>query len=196
MDSMDEQSARRSWWEWNELRAERRRQLADDLSRQDARLRTFRRQAASYVQDDLQVAQDRSRAMTRVRLAHIFRVPGTPLSEDAALLRKRTLHQAETDPGHLDMSIWDSSAADELQQALQHEAGCGTTRCVAGWALYFFGDPVKQGEDSSETEARAVKALELTAAEYLGSPRERPLFLSPADNAIARLRQITETPAA
>lgn len=111
----------------------------------------------------------------------VFRPDGVPISEEAALLRKRVLRQVEDDPARFDMSTWDS--------ALLGEPECGSTRCRAGWALHLSGDPVRHGEEPVDIERRAIAALELTCAEFYGSGFPYPLFFQPEHLAVSRFRE-------
>lgn len=119
-----------------------------------------------------------------------FRRPGTPLTEDQLLLRKRVLHAIESDPGQFSMRWWDT-----VSLGIQY--GCGTSRCLAGWALHLAGAPASRPEGSSSVERRAVLALGLTHDEFWGRPREfsgSGLFYAGDAEALARLREITEHP--
>lgn len=87
-----------------------------------------------------------------------FRDAGTPLSEDQALMRKRVLHQAVTEPETFDMAYYEA------------ERGCGTTRCIAGWAVYFERGWVHANDrwDPDGLKQAAISALGLTLVEYYG----------------------------
>lgn len=145
-------------------------------------------------------SMDIYREETVRRLADEFRRPGVPLSEEAALLRKQTLYQIENEPETFNMCTWDSSATrassviDALAQATA-TGHCGTTRCLAGWALYLAGQPVTAHEAAvavEEIEARAVRVLELTQGEYLGAPGDKPLFFTTSGYAVTRLAALAQ----
>lgn len=85
-------------------------------------------------------------------------------------LFQKVYDQITSQPETFDMESWESD--DE------YEDSCGTTRCVAGWALYFHEgqrvfdynypeEPVSTFQDCDDhtVPARACKALGLTRSE-------------------------------
>lgn len=117
-----------------------------------------------------------------------FRDPGTPLTEDQLLMRKRVLHQAEAEPETFAMAAYQG-----------RNASCGTTRCIAGWAVYLTrGYWYKRGacEDLEDKKQLAVDVLGLTQEEYGNDvlDREGPyeLFYVDDDEGLARLRALAE----
>lgn len=115
-----------------------------------------------------------------------FRDPSVPLTEDQLLMRKRVLHQIEAEPETFAMITYQG-----------RNARCGTTRCIAGWAVYLTrGYWYKEGlrESLEEKKQLAVDVLGLTQAEYGADVRdsEGPYELFYVDNGegLARLRAL------
>lgn len=104
----------------------------------------------------------------------VFREPGTPLTEDQKLCRKLTAEQVAAEPGSFFMGDWDTDAAwfggNRVERTFA--TTCGTTRCLAGWALFHAGCPVRVGDTVSSIEDRAIAALGLTHDEYFFMPGE------------------------
>lgn len=127
---------------------------------------------------------------TTTHLKAVFRPKGARLGEDQALLRKQVLHQIRQEPGSFAMHTWDTEVMDDLSRAVN---GCGTTRCLCGWALFLSSCPVLPVEDPNSVEARGVAALGFTRSEYLGS-FGTPLFFLGDERALACFTYLTENP--
>lgn len=131
----------------------------------------------------LQLEETRGRAVRDLprRDGPLFREEDTPVPEEARLLRKKTYYQVTTDSEHFRMWAW------------EYEAGCGTVRCAAGWALHLAGEPARKGEASSQVEHRAIRALALSRREYLDGTRGRGLFyVHDTEFVTGRLRELAE----
>lgn len=121
----------------------------------------------------------------------LFREPGTPLSEDAKLLRKRVLAQIEDEPSSFDMRTWESTL-----DLLGMDGSCHTTRCLAGWATFFADGKVPRSADV--ITPRAIELLELTMEEYGGKVVNgnpffaTPLFVTWDEDALERMRVLAE----
>jgi hypothetical protein len=115
---------------------------------------------------------------------YAYRDPAVPLTEDQLLLRKKVLHQVETEPETFYMGDW------------EREGSCGTTRCIAGWAQFlargqvcYFGN--EQG--LPDVEEDAIELLGLTENEYAGDPAAGSgLFYTSNDEALQQLRELAK----
>jgi hypothetical protein len=58
-----------------------------------------------------------------------------------------------SDPTRLDMGSWEDSTPE-----------CGTTRCIAGWAVHFASNP---GEGAWETRVRLADELDLAGPSWM-----------------------------
>lgn len=98
-------------------------------------------------------------------------------------LAKLVLKQIDNEPSSFDMRTWGE------------KSGCGTTACIAGWAMIFSGYQIKNSEyispdndyiASYEDEGR--KLLGLTGEEF--STPEGDLFYLPGATALRNLRRL------
>ena len=106
---------------------------------------------------------------------NVYRDQKVPLTEDQRLLRKRVLHQIETEPETFDMSSWEG------------EYACGTTRCLAGWAVFFGGESERYKRQTSWSDD-AIRLLGLTSDECMGG--RVILFYETKDAALGRMREL------
>lgn len=139
--------------------------------------------------------------------AHIFRHPDVKLTFAQLELRKRVLKQVENEPEAFDMNYWEWMEDEEELRRLQ-EAGqpCGTTRCLAGWALFESGGKVPTGYhpfvSRPNAEIDGIRVLGLTEDEYYGSEddgwyaedRCDGLFYYSEEDAVDRLRELCDKP--
>lgn len=119
-------------------------------------------------------------------MASSFRNPDEPLTEDQRLVRKQIFEQVVNLPESFSMSFWDAK--------LYHpQEDCGTTRCVAGWAIHFSGIDILEIctlqdltiHGSDKIVEHAIKVMGLTREEYTDG--EARLFYTTAADAIERL---------
>ena len=101
----------------------------------------------------------------------LFRDRHTDLTEGQLELRKRVLHQVETEPETFCMLDWEIGG------------GCRTTRCIAGWAQF-----LARGEVTGTVEDDAIGLLGLTEAEYNPRGENCALFYLSNADALTRLR--------
>jgi hypothetical protein len=111
-----------------------------------------------------------------------FRPEGVPLTEEQKLMRKRVLAQIENEPGSFDMDSWEEGLYDEDGKQ------CGTTRCIAGWAVYF---AEKDGRRTLvwDTLQDGISLLGLTRDEF-SDEHDVPLFYDTNYRALERLREL------
>jgi hypothetical protein len=114
-----------------------------------------------------------------------YRDPAAALSEDQLLLRKRVLYQVETFPATFHMDWWDTALIGFPVAA----PDCITVRCLAGWALYLSGSPVRHDETAESVERRATRAMGLTEAERHSS-WFGDLFYDDNGRALLRMREL------
>ncbi len=116
-----------------------------------------------------------------------FRDPGTPLTPEQAELRRLVLKQVEADPAAFSMRDWESVQFRDF-------SGCGTTRCLEGWAEFFAYGEVDGIQSNSIHSATGVSLLGLTKDEYFGDgvpSGDRRLFFVGDAEALRRMREIT-----
>jgi hypothetical protein len=109
-----------------------------------------------------------------------FRDPSTPLTLAQIRVRKLVYEQISELPSTLDMGDW------EFQYDDLEERGCYTTRCIGGWAQFFYRGYV----DINCVEADAVGAMGLTWDEYYHAPTMTRLFYCTDEQATDRMRQL------
>jgi hypothetical protein len=122
-----------------------------------------------------------------------FRDPATPLTPKQIKVRKATARQVIENPLSFDMNDWeiqDESWGD-------NETMCYTTRCAAGWALYFHRGRVQSDDGlihSAEVEEEGIRALGLTEKEYYEARGEtcNPLFYDNNSDVLPRVAALID----
>jgi hypothetical protein len=121
-----------------------------------------------------------------------FRDENVPLSEEQKLNRKQILTQVTTQPETFGMDVWDTEAFPYDVE------GCGSTRCIAGWALFFAGvstrDLMVRGNvlltDVKITQ-EAVRVMGLSEGEYYRANSAGLFHLYSEEDAVEQLRELT-----
>lgn len=120
------------------------------------------------------------------------------MNEEQKELARKILDQVERQPETLYMGAWELSYNDSLHNWKTDESveGCGTTRCIAGWAVHL---AARDGEEPRDTRWRIAHENGLLSAAYesvgahllgLGVRDARSLFLEmDEEEAVAFLRQ-------
>jgi hypothetical protein len=112
-----------------------------------------------------------------------FRNPETPLDPYQKLMRNAVYAQISGHPDSFDMGSYED------------DSFCGTTRCIAGWAVHLAGAPACSYLSVDQIHAIAIRVLGLTSSEY-GSDTftEVPdaLFYTGNQDALERMRQFAE----
>lgn len=112
-----------------------------------------------------------------------FRRGSEPLTEDQKLTRKKVLHEITAEPRSFYMGAWERHWDAGQQQRYNL---CGTTRCLAGWALHVNGLPVNDGPGIIP---QACELLGLSRAEYYGGGSGE-LFFDSETSAMRRMRAL------
>lgn len=105
-----------------------------------------------------------------------WREPGTPLTAAQRWLRRKILKLAAKDPGNFQMDTWET------------RLGCGTQRCMAGWAQFLMTGAVDRGTVRND----AIGYLGLTRDEYFGTASQRSLFYERNAAALRRLQELAK----
>lgn len=79
------------------------------------------------------------------------------MNEAQRELAKKILAQVEERPELLEMSNWEYEGAVGLYdwKAQEEVEGCGTTRCIAGWAIHF--SKISPSESTTEARGRIAR---------------------------------------
>lgn len=120
-----------------------------------------------------------------------FRTPETKLTWEQLDLRKRVLKQIENEPDSFDMLHWEVIDGYSTERQVRVRT-CGTTRCLAGWALHEAGQPVIHPD--AHPDARAWSVLGLTYDEYRAEGNDGLFYLPEDYAALEAFRKITESP--
>lgn len=115
-------------------------------------------------------------------MSNVFRDPQVPLTEGQKLIRKKVYHQITTEPDTFNMYAW------EVLQS----GSCGTTRCLAGWAVHFSGGKGIRRMTPTRVVREAIIALGLTEAEYYGDDEHGVVFYTDSENAYERMGRLAE----
>jgi hypothetical protein len=123
-----------------------------------------------------------------------FRDENVPLTEDQKLNRKQILTQITSQPETFNMDVWDTFA---FPYELPQDNYCGTTRCVAGWALFFAEIPIRDlmvkanvlATDMNITR-EAVRAMGLTQEEYYRGSSAGLFHLYSDEDAVEQLHEL------
>jgi hypothetical protein len=87
---------------------------------------------------------------------------------DPKALAKKILAQVESQPESLYMGLWEEFdnhfRVDWKNNPDEIAPGCGTTRCIAGWAVHFASNP---GEGAWETRVRLADELDLAGPSWM-----------------------------
>lgn len=88
------------------------------------------------------------------------------MNQEQKALAQKILNQVENYPESLHMDSWEASCLPDRYNWKTGEAveGCGTTRCIAGWAVHFASKP---GEESYQTRRRIRLANGLAGPTYM-----------------------------
>lgn len=112
-----------------------------------------------------------------------FRRPDDPLTPEQMHVRKQVYEQITDAPSTFNMMDWESTAED-LTATNTLNSGCSTTRCLGGWAQYFYRGYVS----TTTVEDDAVEAMGLSWADYYGPAHRGRLFFLPAADAVEQMR--------
>ena len=118
----------------------------------------------------------------------IFRDPETPLTEDQLLMRKRVYHQVTNEPETFHMFAWENVVLDQAGAEM-----CGTTRCIAGWAVEFERRNLNGNYHVESYSSEGIRLLGLTRREY-GADADVTLFSACNRDVLERLRKLAEEP--
>lgn len=120
------------------------------------------------------------------------------MNEKQKELARKILDQVESQPATLAMETWETVDSTDLWDWETGETveGCGTTRCIAGWAIFFSALP---GESVDAARRRVGDELglpswPLVAAALLGLSEEEAdsLFFTDEAAAVKLLREFVE----
>lgn len=87
---------------------------------------------------------------------------------DPKTLAKKILAQVEHEPESLYMGSWEvfdnNFRVDWKSNTDEILPGCGTTRCIAGWAVHFAS---QEGEDTYDARVRIADELDLVGHSWM-----------------------------
>lgn len=124
---------------------------------------------------------------------NMFRDPNVPLTEEQKLNRKQIYHQITTVPESFSMDLWDTEYFAEPYD------NCGTTKCIAGWALAYADIKISDLEIKNDVVStdlnitrEAINAMGLTREEYYSYNSDGLFHLYDDEGAVERMRQLSE----
>lgn len=110
-----------------------------------------------------------------------FRKPGTPVTPEQMIIRELVWAQITDKPESLDMGDWERPS-----EGLLDSDKCETTRCLGGWAQWFYRGYV----DLATTEEDAVEAMGLSWEEYYPPSLGVRLFYCHEGEAVEQMRRL------
>jgi uncharacterized low-complexity protein len=125
------------------------------------------------------------------------------MNDEQKALAEKILAQVEIEPESLYMGAWVTEGNEDRYNWKTDEAvgGCGTTRCIAGWAIHFAAKP-GEGRSDRMTRRRIAQEAGLedwsythVGAHLLGLSKERAewLFIGASENeAVDALRSMID----
>lgn len=88
------------------------------------------------------------------------------MNDEQRVLTEKVLAQVERQPESLDMASWCNTENDDRQnwKTGWKVEGCGTTRCIAGWTVYFASRP---GEEEYAARQRIAREAGLDSWSHM-----------------------------